>query len=77
MRTLRTVGFATLVLLCGHLLFPSRADAYLDPGSGSFLFQMLVAALLSAGITLKLQWKKVKSVFSPSSRGGSDPKGDE
>jgi hypothetical protein len=77
MRIGRTAGLVALALLGGHLIAPSRAEAYLDPGSGSFLFQMLVAAILGAGFTLRMQWKKVKSMFSSSPRDGIGPKGDE
>ena len=37
--------------------------AYLDPGSGSFLIQLLIAALLGAGIALRASWSKVKKLF--------------
>lgn len=77
MRIGRTVGIAALVLFCGHMLFPGRADAYLDPGSGSFLFQMLIAAILGAGLTLKMQWNKLKSALSSSGRNRTGPKDDE
>lgn len=37
--------------------------AYLDPGTGSYFLQMLIAALIGALYTLKLYWSKVKSFF--------------
>lgn len=37
--------------------------AYLDPGSGSFLLQLLIAALLGAGIALRASWSKIKKFF--------------
>lgn len=33
--------------------------AYLDPGSGSMILQMLVGGLAAAGVALKLYWHKV------------------
>ena len=45
--------------------------AYLDPGSGSFLIQLLIAALLGAGIALRASWSRVKKLF------GIKPKVDE
>ena len=36
---------------------------YLDPGSGSFLIQLLIAALLGAGIALRASWGKIKTLF--------------
>jgi hypothetical protein len=40
------------------------AHAYLDPGTGSFLLQMLVAGFLAAGATAKMYWFRVKSLFN-------------
>jgi len=37
---------------------------YLDPGSGSFLLQILVATVAGAGIFLATYWRKVKSFFT-------------
>jgi hypothetical protein len=37
--------------------------AYLDPGSGSMLIQLLLAALLGAGVLLRTQWNKIKALF--------------
>lgn len=38
--------------------------AYLDPGTGSFLLQLLIAGLVGAGLILRAQWSKVKKFFS-------------
>ena len=41
-----------------------KAYAYLDPGTGSFIFQMVLAAVLAALVTMKLWWKRVtKFIF--------------
>jgi hypothetical protein len=36
---------------------------YLDPGSGSFLIQILIAALLGAGVFIGASWNKIKRLF--------------
>jgi hypothetical protein len=36
---------------------------YLDPGSGSFLIQLLIAALLGAGVAIGASWSKIKKLF--------------
>jgi hypothetical protein len=41
--------------------FLSSVLAYLDPGSGSYLLQLLVAAALGGLLLLRLYWSKVKS----------------
>ena len=40
--------------------FVSEAYAYLDPGSGSIVIQILIGALAGVGITLKIYWHKNK-----------------
>ena len=37
--------------------------AYLDPGSGSILIQLLIAGLLGAAFILRSSWGKIKSFF--------------
>ena len=37
---------------------------YLDPGSGSFLLQLLIAGLAGAGIAIGSQWARIKKLFS-------------
>ena len=37
---------------------------YLDPGSGSYLIQMIIAAVLGALFYFKHIWWKVKAFFS-------------
>ncbi|MEO8357238.1 MAG: hypothetical protein ABI621_15125 [Chloroflexota bacterium] len=44
---------------------------YLDPGSGSFLIQLLIATLLGLGIAVRASWSKIKGWF------GVKPKADE
>ncbi len=37
--------------------------AYLDPGSGSFLLQLLLAGVLGGLFVLRSQWSRVKGFF--------------
>ena len=37
---------------------------YLDPGSGSFLIQLLIAALAGAGIAIGANWAKIKRLVN-------------
>jgi len=45
-----------------------NAFAYLDPGTGSFVFQALAAALLGAIFAVKTYWEKIaaclRGIFS-------------
>jgi hypothetical protein len=36
---------------------------YLDPGSGSFLLQLLIAGLAGIGIVIGASWSKIKRLF--------------
>ena len=54
--------FQLITLLAPHL----RPQAYLDPGSGSFLIQLLIAGLVGAGFLIKVYWKKLKGLFNRS-----------
>jgi hypothetical protein len=37
---------------------------YLDPGSGSFLIQLLIAGLATARIALAIRWGRIKRLFT-------------
>lgn len=54
------------------LLLVRPTYAYIDPGSGSFFFQMLLATLLSLTVTIKPVKEKVidllKKVFAPAKK---------
>jgi hypothetical protein len=46
-----------------NIFFPKNAHAYLDPGSGSYLLQLLLAALFGALFAIKIFWKKIVDFF--------------
>lgn len=48
----------------GATLCSFSAFAYLDPGSGSVLLQMLIGALATAALILKTRWTKIRAFFS-------------
>lgn len=49
-----------LGLHAGHVL---SNRAYLDPGSGSFILQLILASLLGLGFVIKAYWKKLVRLF--------------
>lgn len=49
-----------------------RPLAYLDPGSGSVLIQLVLAALLGAGVALRLFWTRIKGWLGIKSRPEED-----
>jgi hypothetical protein len=42
----------------------ARPASYLDPGSGSYLLQLLIAGALGAAFAVRLYWKRIKGFFS-------------
>ena len=54
----------TLLLLIGCWLFWEQpVSAYLDPGSGSMLLQLLLGGVAAVGVIVKLYWNRVVSLF--------------
>ena len=45
------------------LSFPLSPELYLDPGSGSIVLQMIIAAILGAGVLIRSQWARIKRWF--------------
>jgi hypothetical protein len=45
------------------LVLAINCYAYLDPGSGSYIIQMIIAAALGGAYTIKMYWYKIKSFF--------------
>ncbi len=54
------------VVLAGLLLliFTHNAHAYLDPGTGSYILQLIIAGLLGASLAVKIYWGNIKTFFS-------------
>lgn len=47
-------------------------DAYLDPGSGSFILQIILASIVGAFFIVKSYWQKIKGFFSSRFTKGKD-----
>ena len=53
-----------MLVLASHLISGlASPELYLDPGSGSMLLQLLLAAILGVGVVLRTQWARIKSLF--------------
>ena len=44
--------------------FLLQVSGYIDPGSASAVFAMIIGAVAGAGMTLKLSWFKIKEKMS-------------
>ena len=59
-----------VVLALLYLIFPQKAYAYLDPGTGSYILQLIIAVLFGGLFAVRLYWSKIKIFFKNlSSRG--------
>jgi hypothetical protein len=52
----------------------SAPNAYLDPGSGSFILQLVLAAILEGLFIIKGYWMKIKGLFT---KGADNPEIEE
>jgi len=45
------------------LFVTQPVSAYLDPGTGSFIWQMMIGFVLGSIFMLKIYWQKIKSFY--------------
>lgn len=59
-------SFTNIILaVLFFVLFRSySAHAYIDPGIGSYIFQLLIAGLVGASFLIKVFWGEIKVFFS-------------
>ena len=58
---LRSLLELSIVALAIVVVTPADAWAYLDPGTGSYLFQILIAGGLAAAYTFRGYWNALKT----------------
>src|SRR5262249_45339477 len=69
MRNMRARAFTIALLVVAFTcLFLPVANAYVDPGSGSFIFQALIGGLLAVAVAFRVFWRRVLGVFGKSRR---------
>jgi len=49
------------MVLAASALSARMASAYIDPGSGSYLFQLLIAGAVGALYGIKMFWGKIRT----------------
>ncbi len=55
------LGIALMIFL----ITEARLQAYLDPGSGSMLVQLLLGGAAGIGVILKLTWQRLRTRLKP------------
>lgn len=54
--------FVWIVLIIS-IAYPPRVDAYIDPSTGSYLFQVLIAGAITFFVSIKIYWVKIKTII--------------
>jgi hypothetical protein len=54
-------------------VFPRRAEAYLDPVTGSIVWQVAVGGLLAVTAAIRIYWSKIRSFFSKKASSDDPP----
>ena len=62
----------SFLLVAWAATLPSPAAAYVDPGTGSFLVQGIIAAIVGVGVAVRMFWGRIKRALT-----GRDRPGDE
>lgn len=57
----------------GMITFSSPAHAYIDPGTGGMLLQLLLGGVAGALVIVKLYWYRIKEGFQRTFGGGTKP----
>ncbi|MGE5264354.1 MAG: hypothetical protein ACM3S0_13310 [Acidobacteriota bacterium] len=55
---------AGMLSLFGSLWLYSTAYAYLDPGTGSYACQLMLAGLMGGAFLIRLYWRRIRSSIS-------------
>jgi hypothetical protein len=52
------------LFLLAWVMFPPSAHAYIDPGTGSYILQIVIAGIAAGVFAIKMFWGKIKALFS-------------
>jgi hypothetical protein len=75
---IRTRAFYVVVLvLAFSLTVIPVANAYIDPGSGSFIVQMAIGALLGFSLAIKVFWRRLVGFFTGRNRKATEQERDK
>ncbi len=57
------IGFCLFCLLVVFAIFPGPAHAYMDPGTGSMILQILLGGVAGVLVVGRLYWHRIKEFF--------------
>lgn len=58
----RSIRFFALMTVLAAAV-PSTAHAYLDPGTGSYVLQIIIGVALGAAFAVKAFWLRIRTFF--------------
>lgn len=61
---LKRVGVVLYLATLFSIVAIEPAHAYIDPGSGSLIFQAVAGAAMAIGLFLKVFWRRITTFFS-------------
>jgi hypothetical protein len=59
----RHLGTLICMITVLFLALPAIAFGYIDPGTGSYIIQILIATFLGGLLAIKIFWQKIKTFF--------------
>ena len=68
-------GMLVIAVIAGQMLGPGDALAYIDLGTGSYLFQVVIASVLGAAFAMRAYWDRIRAFFGRRPREDDDPRG--
>lgn len=68
----RSFPLILVLALLVSLAVPAAAWAYIDPGTGSFIVQGIIAAVVGAGLAIKMFWRRIVSALTGKSPAEDD-----
>lgn len=57
------VFYSLLLIVTLQLTLSKNAHAYLDPGTGSYVIQVILAVVIGGACSIKMYWVKIKVFF--------------
>jgi len=57
------MSFLLWVLMLGVMILPANVQAYIDPGSGSLVLQVLIGGAVGLLVAVKLGWRWLVSLL--------------
>ena len=64
MKSSANVGCITCFFLLFLLVFTQPAYGYIDPGTGSFMIQILIGTAMGSLLAIKIFWRQIKQFMS-------------